>query len=125
MSEGFSADMNAALPPHTILSTNLVVGEDPIPVTAEINGKKVQVGTGHLDPETGLFHATFDGVYGEIMHHKITKGTRIITDAQIHSVSLVSERPDPSRGIYPVTIIEGEKISDALHNYHNKEKDHG
>ena len=121
MSE-FSADMNAALPPHTILSANLVVGEDPIPVTAVIGGRKVQVGTGQLDPKTGMFHATLDDSgYGEVMAGKIAQGTRIITDAKIHSVSLVSERPDPSRGVYPITIVDPVSVQDAVNTYHNKE----
>lgn len=53
-------DINTALPDHTILADDLKVPDKPIPITAIVNGKKVVVGHGTLDPETGMFSGDFE-----------------------------------------------------------------
>lgn len=42
-----------------LLRTYIRVPPEPVPVMAEIDGERVQVGTGTLDKETGVFTTTF------------------------------------------------------------------
>lgn len=122
-----SADFNNLLPPNTVLAKDaLVTNGENVPVTAEIGGKKVQVGTGTLDTRTGRFTAVLsDDHWGEIFRGRLENDVHVIRSAKLHSVSLVAEEPDPSKGVYPVTIVEPSKVTEALNTYHNKEKQDG
>lgn len=129
MSEDIVADINEALPPHTRLSSQLTVNEGPIPITAMVNGKKMRVGEGTLDPETGIFEGRFDSdnVAANIVRERLNDSNsrastafsvhqvkrisvdevhlsvhKVITDAKLHSVSFVAEDPNPDYGVYPV-----------------------
>lgn len=129
MTDEIYADINNALPPHTRLSSNLTINEGPIPITAMVNGKKMKVGEGTLDPETGMFEGAFDSdnAAADIIRERFNASNsvastsfsvkqvkrlsveevhlsiqKVITKADLLSVSLVAEEPNPDYGVYPV-----------------------
>lgn len=61
ISVGF--DIRDGLPPGYILGDSAVfLPAEDVPVYAHINGKKMLVGKGHLDPETFIFTTVLDDV---------------------------------------------------------------
>lgn len=125
-------EMAANLPEGYILSKDVVFPDKEIPITAVVNGKKVTVGKGRIDPETGVFTGQLDEEpNGSIVRGQIESGSfsynpflnvselelsqvRQIVGAQLHSISLVAEKPDPRFGVYP---IETVRVSPSGHAY--------
>lgn len=113
-------EMAANVPEGYILSKDVVFPDKEVPITAVINGKKVEVGKGRVDPETGIFTGKLDDdVNGSILRGQIESGSfsydpflhvselslrevRQIVGAQLHSISLVAEAPHPAWGVYPI-----------------------
>lgn len=53
-----------------LLLTYVRVPPNPVPVMANIDGKRVQIGTGTLDKKTGVFTTTFnDSEHAEIVQN--------------------------------------------------------
>lgn len=116
------------LPDGYVLSKEVVFPDHDIPIKAEINGKKVTVGTGRVDPETGIFTGRLDPdndvnaevlvgqIEGDVGSYSIhpflnvseveVSKVRNIVDARLHSISLVSEEPNPKHGVYPIERVE-------------------
>lgn len=54
-------NLKDAMPPGYVLDeAALIVPTSGIPVHAVVNGKKVRVGTGHIDPHTHIFTTVLD-----------------------------------------------------------------
>lgn len=125
-------EMAANLPDGYILSHDVVFPDHEIPIKAEVNGKKVVVGSGRIDPATGIFTGSFDkdNEYATVLRGQIEGDVsgasfhpflnvealelaqvRQIVGAQIHSISLVSEKPNPRWGVFPIEWGEPLKVS--------------
>lgn len=122
-------NMNDALPEHTILGDNVIIPSEPVPITAMADGKKVVVGHGVFDPETGMFSGVLNennetaerfrsrldepgrfissySVYATRMtmpHEVKMQIDRIVTSPDLLSVSLM-KKANPEHGVYPITI---------------------
>lgn len=103
-------EMAAGLPDGYILSKDVVFPDKEIPIKAEVNGKKVTVGSGRVDPETGIFTGTLDpdNEYATVLRGQIEGDVstyhpflnveavelaqvRKIVGAQLYSISLDKE----------------------------------
>lgn len=119
--------MEAALPDGYILSRDVVFPDHEIPIKATVNGKKVTVGSGRVNSQTGVFTGVLDAdnEHANVLRGQIEDGlegfsyhpflnvsevelsqVRQIVGAKLHSVSFVAEEPNPRWGVYPI-----EKIS--------------
>lgn len=100
-------DVNDALPDHTVLSGELVVPDEPIPIKAIVNGKKVVVGHGTVDVSTGRFSGELEegNAHADILRDKIKRQS--IVNAQLYSISLVEEA-NPKYGSFPIVRLDKE-----------------
>ena len=133
-------EMAASLPDGYILSKDVVFPDKEIPIKAVINGQKVTVGSGRIDPETGVFTGTLDNEpNGEILRGQLEAGTfsynpflnvselelsqvRQIAGVKLHSISLVAEEPNPKWDVYPIEKVvvspTGHAIIEPQENSH-------